>query len=440
MKLLIYQLDEKYKSFLKILKYFVNEYANANNLTALNIEKIHLIEEMIKKRDIKSIFILPKNVFPNFFSNIIKSQVYNKTCKIRFKQHNFINININNTNNNLAIFTENFQKSIPTIDNNNNYYIEPISTLNRVKLKRDRLFFIIDELPNKNFIHTFKSAYFNWPTLNMLKLKYIFKNRLTSFLKYDGKNKHISKEIIQKLNVSTPKTYQILTNIKDIDYESLPNKYIIKPSNLDNSRLVYIVKNGYDILKDIKISKELFLQKFHNFNNVLSNKELNPLIKKKYKPSIIIEEYIENKNNSVYPVELKIYVFNGEIKFIIVFDKNKHWRNFDIVDSNWEKIPFDNILSKDIGMDLKLERPKYFTSLKDDVYKIFNYMKEDTNNTWLSKFIRIDFFITENNYYFGEFALFPNGGKGLNINNQAKRKFAEYWFDDLNKLFINYAN
>jgi hypothetical protein len=173
---------------------------------------------------------------------------------------------------------------------------------------------------------------------------------------------------------------------------------------------------------------------------VLSNKELNPLIKKKYKPSIIIEEYIENKNNNVYPVELKIYVFNGEIKFIIVFDKNKHWRNFDIVDGNWEKIPFDNILSKDIGMDLKLERPKFFNSLKEDVYKIFNYMKEDTHNTWLSKFIRMDFFITDNNYYFGEFALFPNGGKGLNINNQSKRKFAEYWFDDLNKLFMNYTN
>ena len=71
MKLLIYQLDEKYKAFLKIFKYFVNEYANANNLTALNMDKIYLIEDMIKKGDIKSVFILPINVFPNFFSNII---------------------------------------------------------------------------------------------------------------------------------------------------------------------------------------------------------------------------------------------------------------------------------------------------------------------------------------------------------------------------------
>jgi len=438
MKLLIYQLDEKYKAFLKIFKYFVNEYANANNLTALNMDKIYLIEDMIKKGDIKSVFILPINVFPNFFSNIIRSSTFNKNSRIVFNNHTFINIRIDNLAYN-KILSKDFQNSIPKIDNKNYFYVESISNINYKHFKKERLFILVDKYPTKNFINTFKNFYFNWPTLNVIKLKYIFRNRLLSFLKYDGKNKHISKEIIEKLNVNTPKTYQILTNIKNINYESLPNKYIIKPSNLDNSRLVYMVKNSHDILKDIKISKELFLNKFQNFNNELSNKELNPLIKRNYKPSIIIEEYIENKNNKVYPIELKIYVFNGEIKFIIIFDKNKHWRNFDIVDSNWNKIQFDDILSKDIGIDLQLDKPIFFEKLKDDVYKIFKYMKEDTNNTWISRFIRMDFFINEDNYYFGEFALFPNGGKGLNINSKSKKMFAQYWFNNLDDLFSNYV-
>ena len=53
----------------------------------------------------------------------------------------------------------------------------------------------------------------------------------------------------------------------------------------------------------------------------------------------------------------------------------------------------------------------------------------------MGKFIRIDFFINKEDYWFGEFSLFPNGGRGDNLNDFGKKTFIRNWVPEVFQIF-----
>lgn len=53
----------------------------------------------------------------------------------------------------------------------------------------------------------------------------------------------------------------------------------------------------------------------------------------------------------------------------------------------------------------------------------------------MGKFIRIDFFVNKENYWFGEFSLFPNGGRGDNLNEHGKKTFIRNWLPEVFQIF-----
>ena len=77
----------------------------------------------------------------------------------------------------------------------------------------------------------------------------------------------------------------------------------------------------------------------------------------------------------------------------------------------------------------------YFDKLKKDVFLIYENFLKDMNNTFMGKFIRIDFFVNKKNYWFGEFSLFPNGGRGDNLNEFGKKTFIRSWIPEVFEIF-----
>jgi len=465
MKILFFNLDENYVSFKKIFSLFFHNFSKINKFIMLDLEQFSLDNEYFNNYEIESIIFFPINVFPNLFCNKFYS-IFNKKSFVT----NLDNINDSfisliqedihilkskisdySETTNSDVFNNFFHKAVFDIAKKNYTKLSSINLIritdinysekskNKTYFRSTNLFIKVNTLPSSKFINMLQRSFFNWKFLNNYKLQIIKKYKFTNIINYDGKNKYESKLIVENLGINVPKTYHVLDNINELQFDSLPKNYVIKPSNLDNSRLVYIVKNGLDLLRKVRVSKQLFLSRYQNFDKILMGKELNPLILKKNKPKIIIEEYISSQDpKKFFPVELKIYIFNRNIRFIIIFDKNKSKNHFYMVDGEWNYIASKKYGHKDNDNVECLPKPIFYDLLIEDVLKIYDRFNDDLNNIWISKFIRMDFFINDDKYYFGEFALFPNGGKGKNINNFAMYEFGRFWLYKFDSNFNKY--
>lgn len=271
--------------------------------------------------------------------------------------------------------------------------------------------------------------YFTWKNLNNIKLK--IAKKFTNIIYYDGKNKLESKKIVEKLNINMPKTLKVFSNPNEINFENLPKKFILKPTNLDGSKSIFKVRDTLPNINELK-------NKLQNFENKNKHKELMPLISNFYKPSIIIEEFIPSLSNKyTFPSEFKFYVFNNDIKFILGINREVNNKNFVFLDQDFNQFPNSKYSFSSNKLNYTFKKPQYFDELKHDVLKIYQKFQEDLNYNFISQFIRIDFFITNKNYYFGEFSLFPNGGFGGNLNSHGKEQFINFWVPEIKTLLKN---
>jgi hypothetical protein len=156
------------------------------------------------------------------------------------------------------------------------------------------------------------------------------------------------------------------------------------------------------------------------------------LISKTHKPSIIAEEYIKDLSSQyTSPCEFKFYLFNGKILFILATNRKVNKKKFSFFDENFNQSPVTLYSVPSNELKFKWFKPHYFDKLKEDVYKIYEIFNKDMKNTFMGKFIRIDFFINKEDYWFGEFSLFPNGGRGDNLNNYGKKAFIKNWIPEV---------
>lgn len=282
-------------------------------------------------------------------------------------------------------------------------------------------------------LNLLEKKYFTWSNLNKIKLK--IAHIYEKVIYYDGKNKFESKKIVEKLNINTPKTYKIFNNLNEINNDNINNLpyCIIKPTNWDGSK--YIFKHTSNSLIDADVLKK----KLSGFDSKNRNKELMPLISKTHKPKIIAEQYIKDLNgNMSSPCEFKFYVFDGKILFLLAINRKANYNKFDFYDENFVQIPNSKYSFERTQINFKWPKLPYFNELKKDVLKIYRKFNEDLLNSFLGRFVRIDFFVNKDSYWFGEFSLFPNGGSGKNVSEFGKKYFASRWlpevFQILNKI------
>ena len=61
-------------------------------------------------------------------------------------------------------------------------------------------------------------------------------------------------------------------------------------------------------------------------------------------------------------------------------------------------------------------------------------------NSFVGRFIRIDFFVNKDDYWFGEFSLFPNGGGGQNVSDFGKKYFVKHWLPEVFTILEGHSN
>lgn len=174
-------------------------------------------------------------------------------------------------------------------------------------------------------------------------------------------------------------------NEEDINWNNLPNEFVLKCNHGCAYNLICSDKSKFNIKKAKKQLNIWLNEDFGAFNIELHYSKIKP-------HKIICEKYLGE-----YITDYKFFCFNGEPRFIYVSN--------DLIHDRQAKIGFFNL----DGSKMELRRDDYedIESIKIPVF--FDNMLEMARE--LSKdfpFVRVDFFVANNRYYFAELTFTPS--------------------------------
>ncbi|MEI0799469.1 ATP-grasp fold amidoligase family protein [Brachyspira intermedia] len=217
-------------------------------------------------------------------------------------------------------------------------------------------------------------------------------------------------------------------NVNDIDFNKLPNQFVLKSNAGSLSREIIIVKDKNNInINEIKIKMNDWLQPWNASGHGSNWFFLN------IPQRIIAEEYVEEIENSL---EYSFYCSFGNILFILL-DENKTYyidNRTSFYDINWNKLPV-----KRPNLD---EIQNFKIPINSDDMKIISEK--------LSKdfpLVRIDFYNTKEKLLVGELTFYPAGGCArfepvewdykfgdmIDLDNIAKEHLSREWLEILEK-------
>lgn len=204
--------------------------------------------------------------------------------------------------------------------------------------------------------------------------------------KYEVK-KYVSEIIGEEHIIPTIGVYD---KFDEINFGELPRQFVMKCTHDSGSTIVCKDKSELDI----KRTKTIINKRLKN-NYFYSCREW---AYKNVFPRILVEDYI-GENLTDY----RIYCFNGEPKYIYMYiSKNEDItkpepETCNIYDTNWN---LQNFKQKSPQSKIEYKKPEKLDEMIEMAKKL----------SYGIKFLRVDFYIVNNNVLFGELTFFPGGG------------------------------
>lgn len=180
-------------------------------------------------------------------------------------------------------------------------------------------------------------------------------------------------------------------NPADIDWDKLPDSFVLKTTN-GGGGLNVVICHDKDALDKADVQSKLAC------STVKSRTGGREWAYYGLKPGIVAEELLVNRENPEAGVsDYKIFCYNGKAKYIIV-DVDRyigHKRNF--YDREWNRLP----LSSDCpAADREIEQPQNFERMMEIAEKLSEGFP----------YVRVDLYNVEGKIYFGELTFYPWSG------------------------------
>ncbi|MBR6446466.1 MAG: glycosyl transferase [Prevotella sp.] len=179
-------------------------------------------------------------------------------------------------------------------------------------------------------------------------------------------------------------------SVDKIEWEKLPNQFVIKCSHDSGSTVLCKDKSALDI-DTAKKKLESSLKRNYYW-------ESREWPYKNVKPRIFAEAYMEDEFGELR--DYKWFCFDGEPKAMFVASdrqKNDEETKFDFYDENFNHLPITN---GHPNSSTFIEKPKGFDIMKELASKLSKGLPE----------VRMDFYDVNGKVYFGEFTFFHWGG------------------------------
>ena len=189
---------------------------------------------------------------------------------------------------------------------------------------------------------------------------------------------------------------------EDINYDNLPNKFIIKCNHGSEMNLIITDKN--------KINKDSINKQIEKWLSIKYGDYGYELHYNLIKPKVFIEEFKDNGINGL--IDYKFWCFNGEPKFYSINGGHGHgyitYFNLDKTVSKIQRIQSEN------KKEAILKQPKNFE-------KMFEYAKTLSKDF---KLVRVDFYEIDNEVFLGELTFTPGDGY-FNFDNNGDLEFGK---------------
>lgn len=192
-------------------------------------------------------------------------------------------------------------------------------------------------------------------------------------------------------------TLGVWDRFEDIDFDSLPNQFVLKTTHGGGNTGVVICKDKSSF--DMANAKAKL------------NKSLRSCIYRRYKEwpykdvkhRIIAEEYINTAKSDL--TDYKFFCFGGEVKYCQVIQNRSTNLTIDFYDKHWQHQPFVGLIA--LGQHIEqsttaVHKPQNYGLMLDIASKLSANIP----------FARIDLFNTNGRIYFGEITFYPASGLG----------------------------
>ncbi len=227
--------------------------------------------------------------------------------------------------------------------------------------------------------------------LQWLKL-YDRKPKYTAMVdKYEAK-KYVAKCIGEEYIIPT---LGVWDNFEEIDFASLPDKFVLKCTH--DSGCIVICKSKTDLDYDAVREK---LNKGLSSDYYWRGREWSY---KNIKPRIIAEQYMEDSSGGF--IDYKFFCFNGVVDCVMVcLERHLGDTKFYFFDKEWN-LKRLNIRGKNAPKDFTIPKPNCMDEMFDIAADLSNGIP----------FVRIDLYESFGQIYFGECTFFPDSGFDANL-------------------------
>lgn len=187
-------------------------------------------------------------------------------------------------------------------------------------------------------------------------------------------------------------TYGIYNSFDEIDFQKLPEQFVIKCTHDCGSIIVVEDKSKFDKEKAHKFYKRALKKSTYYYSREWVYKDIVP--------RIIVEKYIKDTETDELR-DYKFYCFNGQIKALLVATNRQSKTcelNFDYFDAEFNHLPLVN---------------HWHANAAITPQKPYNFEKMIELARVLSKglpHVRVDFYEADKKIYFGEFTFYDMGG------------------------------
>ena len=229
--------------------------------------------------------------------------------------------------------------------------------------------------------------------IQWLKL-YDRKPQYTTLVDKYAVKEYVAKKIGSKFIIPT---LGIWDKPKEIDWDSLPDCFVLKTTHGGGSTGVVICKNKDTFNREKAVER---------LNASLKQDIYRYLKEWPYKDvprRILAEKYITPQGGEGDLPDYKWYCFNGEPKYCQVIQNRTTKETIDFFDTNWVHQEFVGLNPTASQATVSPARP---SSLEDQII-IARELSKDV------PFSRVDLYESDGNIYFGEITFYPASGMGV---------------------------
>lgn len=234
--------------------------------------------------------------------------------------------------------------------------------------------------------------------LQWLKV-YGFRPEYTQMVDKYGVKEYVTKKIGAEYVIPTLGVWE---KPEDINWDTLPNEFVLKTTTGGGGFGVWIVKDK-DAFDRVKFVKEVYAR----YPNIGKPKQTHKNAFREHpydgvQDRIIAEKMLKVDGKVADLEDYKFYCFNGEPQYCQVIRDRSTKETIDFYDMDWKHMPFVGLNPVARNGLTPVARPGNL----EDMKRVCHLLAKDI------PFARIDLYEVNGKEYFGEITFYPAGGFG----------------------------